>query len=123
MSGSFTTPPAASRSPPADSRSPDVASGRPAVSAPLPPPADGQSSDHVERRRPGRPKDVSPHLLPLLRSRPSPKPAGAVTAEDSPPDQEDTEGDDDQLRAARGILLCALVAAMFWVSLGILLLF
>jgi len=48
---------------------------------------------------------------------------GAVAAEDWQPDNEDIEDDDDQLRAARGILLGALVAAVFWLSLGILLLF
>jgi hypothetical protein len=38
--------------------------------------------------------------------------------EDWPPDDEHTGDDDDQLRAARGILLGVLLAAVFWIVLG-----
>ena len=38
--------------------------------------------------------------------------------EDWPHDDEGADDDDDQLRAARGILLGVLVAAVFWIVLG-----
>ena len=122
MSSMSPPPRAASRPPPADEGPPDFGSGPPVISAPRPPQADGPPSGHIERRRPGRTNDANPELLPLLRLQLSPRQAGIAGSEDWPTEEEDTADDDDQLRAARGILLGVLIAAIFWVSVGAILL-
>ena len=65
----------------------------------------------TDRRRPGRLKDVSPHLTPLLRFRPSAEQIAAARRD--PAESED----DDDLRPARGIALGVLVSLAFWVAL------
>jgi hypothetical protein len=61
----------------------------------------------VERRRPGRPAQVSPELVPLLR--------GEIAVEleiDFPPEEQ------DQLGSARGIALGILISAALWVAIA-----
>ena len=65
-----------------------------------------------DRRRPGRPEQASPHLIPLLRdapsaelSRPQPGPGGARPAKNN-------------LAALRGIAAAAALSAPLWVSIA-----
>ncbi len=58
----------------------------------------------VERRRPGRRDDVSPHLVTLLR-----QPAGGAGLR-----PEDTA---DDLRAPTGLLVSAALSALIWAGL------
>jgi len=81
----------------------------------------------ADRRRPGRPDAVDPHLVPLLRFKPSadqigtaqaipslPEAPGSDTAADDADDADDADG----LRAARGIALAAGISAALWAMLG-----
>jgi len=80
----------------------------------------------ADRRRPGRPAEVDPHLVPLLRFKPSAEQIGAARAFPSPPDTpaadtpaaDPVTDDADTLRAARGIAFAVLISAMFWAMLG-----
>lgn len=77
----------------------------------LPTQADTTSRPHdqsarAERRRPGRMQDVNTTLLPLLRRE---------SLLDSPAPQRPR----DDLAPARGIALGAVVGALMWVGLGL----
>jgi hypothetical protein len=77
------------------------------------PPAPGQ----VERRRPGRPAEVSPELLPLLRYQPTPE--GLDVAEPWPTwaSVAEPRNGRDPLRAVRGIAVGVVLTAPIWVGL------
>lgn len=66
-----------------------------------------------DRRRPGRLKDVSPELIPLLRN-----PAAIEIPSDAPLAPEHAR---DELGAAKGIVVGVLLVIPFWllVALGI----
>lgn len=75
-----------------------------------PPPAVSTEASVSDRRRPGRVNNVSPELIPLLRSQP------AEPASDAPPQF----GDHDQLGAVRGIAIGAALSAPLWVGIALL---
>jgi hypothetical protein len=66
-----------------------------------------------DRRRPGRLKDVSPDLIPLLRD--------PIAIEIPSDDALAPEHPRDELGAAKGIVVSLLLAAPFWflIALGI----
>ena len=70
----------------------------PAVAG-VPAPLDPDAATSAGRRRPGRKEQVDPGLIPLLRNQPA---------------QSGMEDDDDQLSAARGILLAVTFGVSFW---------
>jgi len=59
-----------------------------------------------DRRRPGRPGQVSPELIPLLR-----REAPVV------PEQPIQFGEPDQLRSARGVALAVAISAVLWAGI------
>jgi hypothetical protein len=63
----------------------------------------------TDRRRPGRRGKVSPALIPLMREDPLPSFTGEP-GDDGP----------DQLNASRGIIIWALISAVVWVPLALL---
>jgi hypothetical protein len=77
----------------------DGASGY--LAAPQP---DGDGYTGVDRRRPGRPQDISPHLVALLR-----------------PDDRDTPPvfQDDAQRAVVGLGAAVLLSLPLWIMLGV----
>ncbi len=94
-----------------------------------PPPLLPQTDDRIapalaeaaDRRRPGRPADVDPHLVPLLRFKPSAEQIDSALAFPSPPEAAApgaVTDDADGLAAARGIALAVLISAVFWAMLG-----
>jgi hypothetical protein len=77
----------------------------------------GTSTTLRDQRRPGRPKLVSPHLIPLLRGEAAPVP------DTLPDDAEltDVTLDPDRgatLSAARGICLGVVLGSMIWGCIG-----
>ena len=74
-------------------------------------PALAESASSPERRRPGRPEDVNPALIPLLRRdqllRPRP-PAGMVVS----------SGAVDDLAPVRGVAVSAAIGALLWASIA-----
>ncbi len=92
---------------------------------PLPPQTDDRTAaalaEAADRRRPGRPGEVAPHLVPLLRFTPSAAQIDAAQAFPSPPETAAADAitdDADGLAAARGIALAVLISAVFWAMLG-----
>jgi hypothetical protein len=75
-------------------------------------------AEHVDRRRPERPKHVSENLLPLLRFKPSPE---QVEAARQPTAASEDPDDADGLRAARGIAFGLVAAGLLWGVLAALL--
>ena len=89
------------------------------------------TQEDIERRRPGRLKDVSPRLISLLRFK---HPAGQMPAPQEPADDgqptdrdedwdrdhsEDDERDDDDLGIAQGIVLAVLLSIPLWLALAV----
>jgi hypothetical protein len=64
----------------------------------------------VDRRRPGRPAHVSPHLLPLLRGTPTPP-----RPNDLIPDSDDDLPETPFL----GIISGVLISSLLWCLLGV----
>ena len=92
---------------------------------PLPPQTDDRTAaalaEAADRRRPGRPAEVDPRLVPLLRFKPSAAQVDAAQDFPLPPEAPppDAIADDaDALAAARGIALAVLISAVFWAMLG-----
>lgn len=92
---------------------------------PLPPQTDDRTAaalaEAADRRRPGRPAEVDPRLVPLLRFKPSAEQIDAAQDFPSPPEAAApgaVTDDADGLAAARGIALAVLISAVFWAMLG-----
>ena len=90
-------------------------------------PADSQWVEHrpgpplaepVDRRRPGRPKEIKPPLAPLLRFKPSPAQVEALRRQAAASEDAAQDDDDDDLRASRGIVFGALAAGLIWAVIG-----
>ena len=64
------------------------------------------------RRRPGRPKQVSPHLIPLLRSS-TPSGIGGLTVGET-----DTSILEDDLAPAKGVLVGLALSVPLWAGIG-----
>jgi len=90
----------------------------------LPQPGDRTApalAEAADRRRPGRPRDVDPHLVPLLRFRPSAAQIDAAPGFPPPPETPApgaVTDDADSLAAARGIVFAVLISAVFWTMVG-----
>ncbi|MBN9559944.1 MAG: hypothetical protein J0H14_04335 [Alphaproteobacteria bacterium] len=65
----------------------------------------------IDRRRPGRPEHVSPHLIPLLRN--------AAEAEIPPDDAPVADRTQDDLGPAKGILAGLGLAIPLWGLIGL----
>lgn len=71
---------------------------------------DSPESVTDDRRRPGRPNQVSPTLIPLLRTTPAP---------DLPPeDNADLAQDYEELAPAAAIAAIVLVSTLLWGAIG-----
>jgi hypothetical protein len=74
-------------------------------------PSSAPQQDQMDRRRPGRREDVSPHLLPLLRN-----PASV----EIPPDEGSASlPPRDDRAAAKGLLMALLLAIPLWCLIGL----
>ena len=71
-------------------------------------------TEPVDRRRPGRPKDIRPSLIPLLRFKPSPAQVDALQHREETRVDATWGEDDDDLRASRGILFGVVVSGLIW---------
>lgn len=67
-----------------------------------------------DRRRPGRPENVSPELIPLLRASERAK----LPNPDQHNDDEFDANDDDQLSASRGIAAAVAFSVPFWIGIA-----
>ena len=78
-------------------------------------------AEATDRRRPGRPREIRLHLIPLLRFDPSPEEAEALRRRAAATEDTARDDDDDDLRAARGIAFAIASAGLVWAVLGALL--
>ena len=75
-------------------------------------------AEPVDRRRPGRPKEIRPSLIPLLRFKPSPAQVQALQGGEEARAGAAWDEDDDDLRVSRGIWLGAMVSGLTWAAIG-----
>ena len=75
-------------------------------------------AEAVDRRRPGRPREIRLHLIPLLRFGPSSEEAEALRRQAAANEDTARDDDDDDLRASRGIVFGALAAGLIWAVIG-----
>ena len=74
-------------------------------------PAPAAAVKSKDRRRPGRPDQASPHLIPLLRTAEIEAAAASIAAEELP-------FEEDALAPAKGIAIGLLLSVPVWAVIG-----